>query len=148
MSDRLIKVMDKFAHDMAIVDLQRAYRSREGGDLSYHDTLYLNIITAHPDKYTSSQIADLLKVSRPAVTQKINELAKKGYVIRRQSDTDKRVFYLSVSPTKAYYTEDDRIFEYRAANMLEEKFGVKQVETMCEMLEFLTETFYNEGMNG
>ncbi len=146
MSERLIKTLDKLSHDLSIADLQEAYKNRGNCDLSYHDTLYLNIISAHPNRYTSSQIADLLKVTRPAVTQKINELTKKGYIIRTQSQTDKRVFFLSVNDEKNYYNEQDKMIEIKVAKMLEEKFGEQQVEKLCDMIIFLSDTIYNEKM--
>ncbi len=148
MSERLIKTLDKLSHDMSIAELNSLYKNRETSDLSYHDTLYLNIIDAHPNKYTSSQIADILKITRPAVTQKINELAKKGYIIRTQSEQDKRVFYLSVDPTKSYWSDEDRKAEHIAAKKLEEKFGEKQVDILCDMLSFLAESIHDEMAKG
>ncbi len=146
MKNRLIKVLDKVSHDLSIAELQQVYKNRESSDLSYHDTLYLNIIEAHPNRYTSSQIADILKITRPALTQKINELTKKGYIIRTQSEKDKRIFYLSVNPKKNYYTDKDREAEIKVSKMLEEKYGKDNVELMCDMLEFLSESLYNEKM--
>ncbi len=146
MSERLSKVLDKLSHDMSIAELQSAYRKRAGNDLSYHDILYLNIIEAHPNRYTSSQIADLLKITRPAVTQKINELAKKGYIIRTQDEKDKRVFHLSVEPDSMYMNDEERAVEKKVAKMLEEKYGAEQVDTMCDMIEFLAEMTFNEKM--
>ncbi len=146
MKNRLIKVMDKFSHDMSISELQQLYKNREDSELSYHDTLYLNIIAAHPNKYTSSQIADLLKITRPAVTQKINELAKKGYIIRQQSEKDKRVYYLSANPKKSYYGEDYALIELKVINILIEKYGEERVAEMCDMLEHLSDLLYDERM--
>ncbi len=146
MKERLIKVIDKLIHDTAIAELAHAYKTRETSNLSYHDTLYLNIIEAHPNRYTSSQIADLLKITRPAVTQKINELCKKGYIIRTQSEKDKRVYYLSTNPKNSFYSEEDKHVENKAVKMLRVKYGDKKVNRMCDMLEFLSETIYNEKM--
>ncbi len=147
MSEKLIKAMDKFYHDMSIADLQYAYKTREVGSLSYHDTLYLNIIESHPNRYTSSQIADLLKITRPAVTQKISELTKKGYIIKTQSATDKRVFYLATNPKKSFYTEENKAAELKISKLLEDKYGKENVDKMCEMLEFLAESLFNEKVN-
>ncbi len=133
---------------MSIAELQQLYQNRGANDLSYHDTLYLNIILAHPNRYTSSQIADLLKISRPAITQKINELAKKGYVIRTQCEHDKRIFYLSINPKKHFYSELDRDIERTVTKMLRLRFGDQAVDKMCEMLNFFSETLYNEKLKG
>ncbi len=148
MSEKLIRVMDKFSHDMSLSELQQVYTNRSGNDLSYHDMLYLNIIMAHPNKYTSSQIADLLKITRPAVTQKINELTKKGYIVRTQSKKDKRIFYLATHPKKTIYTEKDIQTELKVSKLLTEKYGEEKVDLMCEMLEYLSETLFNERMTG
>ncbi len=148
MDDRLLIAIDKFSHDLSIAELQQLYQNRGASDLSYHDTLYLNIILAHPNRYTSSQVADLLKITRPAVTQKINELTKKGYVIRTQSEQDRRVFFLSINPNKPFYTEMDRAIERKVALKLRRRYGDEAVERMCDMLEFLSETIYNEKLKG
>ena len=46
----LLKAMDKMMHDISISDLKRAYDKNHNCDLSYNDTLYLNIIEAHPNE--------------------------------------------------------------------------------------------------
>ncbi len=142
MSKKVIKSMDKLWHDLSISELQQANKGKSECDLSYHDTLYLNIIEAHPNGYTSSQIADLLKVSRPAVTQKINELIKRGYIIRTQSATDKRVFYLKTNPEKDYFNHNDRADEIKVVEALTDKFGNKDIDKFCEMIEFFSDELY------
>ncbi len=148
MSEKLIKILDKFCHDLSIAELQSVYQKRESADLSYHDTLYLNIIAAHPYRYTASQIADLLKVSRPAITQKINELSKKGYIIRKQSPTDKRLFYLAPNEQKDYFMPEHYEKELKVSKMIIEKFGMEQFDQLCIMLEFLSDALYNEKVLG
>ncbi len=144
MSNKLTKILDKITHDMSISELQQVYKNKSTSDLSYHDTLYLNIISAHPNRYTSSQIADLLKVTRPAITQKINELAKKGYIIRTQSSKDKRVFYLSVNPLKNFYTQEDIAVEEKVNKLMKAKYGSAETEKLCNMLVYLSDTLFTE----
>ena len=135
----LLKAMDKMMHDISISDLKRAYDKNHNCDLSYNDTLYLNIIEAHPNKYTSSQIADMLKVTRPSVTQKINELVRKGYVIRTQSEKDKRVYYLSINMDNRYYTDGNVKEDIYVEQLVLEKYGQKNIDLICEMLGFITD---------
>ncbi len=147
MKHKLLEAMQKFSHDMAILELQNAYQRKENNHLSYQDILYLEIIDAHPNQYTSSQIADLLKVSRPAVTQKINELVKKGYITRTQSKTDKRVFYLSVNKENLDdfgFTEEEEI----VVRKCEEKFGVETVDKMSEILNYISDYYFNQQIKG
>ncbi len=135
MSGRLNKTLDKIYHDMAIAELRQAYTKNNIGDLSYHDVLYLNIIEAHPNEYTASQIADLLGITRPSVTQKINLLCKKGYVVRTQSEKDKRVYYLSINLELSDYFGNIREGTLATERMLIEKYGKENVELVCQMLE-------------
>ncbi len=148
MDKRLVKALDKLFHDLAIAELQQFHKENNKCELSYHDTLYLNIIEAHPGKYTSSRIADVLKVSRPAVTQKINELVKKGYVIRTQSEIDKRVYYLKTNPNMDYYNKKDRSDEFRAIKILIDKYGEAEAFKLCEMIEFLSDMLFYEKTKG
>ncbi len=138
MSKKLTKALHKITHDTAIYELKRLYAHDKKSALSYHDTLYLNIIEAHPNEYTSSQIADILKITRPSVTEKINQLCKKGYVLRTQSKTDKRVFYLSLNPDSPIDYESTASYENEIERAIEEKFGKKKIDLFCEMIEYLS----------
>ncbi len=135
MKGKLTRTLDKIYHDLSLVELKHAYSQNQSSDLSYHDTLYLNIIEGHPNEYTSSQIADLLNITRPSVTQKINELCKKGYVIRTQSTTDKRAYYLSINPSSPRFDDVSREFEAVIEGVLLEKYGSTNIDIFCQMLE-------------
>ena len=58
----------------------------------------LNIIAETPGPHTPLLLAELLGVSKPMISAHLTELAKKGYIEKRQSLEDKRVF--NVLPTE------------------------------------------------
>ncbi len=142
MGGKLTRALNKITHDTALYELKRLYSYNKKSELSYHDTLYLNIIEAHPNQYTSSQIADLLKITRPSVTEKINQLCKKGYLVRTQSETDKRVFYLSINPSSPKDYETTASYEDEIEHDLMAKFGEEKVGLFCEMIEYLSDCMY------
>ncbi len=144
MSGKLTKALHKITHDTALYELKRLYSHDKKSALSYHDTLYLNIIEAHPNKYTSSQIADLLKITRPSVTEKINQLCKKGYILRTQSETDKRVFYLSVNPDSPKDYETTASYEDEMEREVLAKFGEEKADVFCEIIEYLSELMFED----
>ncbi len=79
------------------IDCYKSIRESEiGSTLPYSDVLQLFIIN-HKHNMTISELAEKLNLSRPATTQKVNELANKGLVIKTQSTVDKRVTYLALS---------------------------------------------------
>lgn len=54
----------------------------------------LNIITQLPEPHTPVLLAKRLAVSKPMVTAYLTALEKKNYITKRQSDDDKRIFYI------------------------------------------------------
>lgn len=133
----LTQVIDKFYHDMAITDLRIMNSSLEESKLSYHSILYLDIIMAYPGKYTASQVADLLMVARPAVTQKINELEKLNLIKKVRCKSDKRKYYLysnlDMFPQKNEYNKGDDLVEEK----LKKAYSQDELEKFCEMLEYV-----------
>lgn len=93
----IVKEVNNFYYHMALYELQVMNGDDYFHGLSYNSLLYINIIE-QMEKCTVSRIAETLHVTKSAVTMKINELAKQGLVIRKQSSQDKRVYYLELSP--------------------------------------------------
>ncbi len=148
MSGKINNLLDKIFHDMSLSELKRAYSKNNSGDLSYHDLLYLNIIETHQNLYTASQIADMLNITRPSVTQKINELCKKGYIIRTQSEKDKRVFYLATNPEKSDFFDSCAEQSLQAEHILYEKYGEQNIDLFCRILEDLSNNLVEQDNRG
>ncbi|WP_406734569.1 MarR family transcriptional regulator [Vibrio scophthalmi] len=133
----LTQVIDRFYHDMAINDLRIMNGSLEQSKLSYHSILYLDIIMAYPGKYTASEIADLLMVARPAVTQKLNALEKLDLIKKVQCCNDKRKHYLypnlETFPEKSQYNQTDNCVEAK----LKEVYSQSELDKFCEILGFV-----------
>ncbi len=119
------------------IDCYKSIRESEiGSTLLYSDVLQLFIIN-HKQNMTISELANRLNLSRPATTQKVNELANKGLVIKTQSTEDKRVTYLSLSPSLLEGSNDTK-----AATLMEavdQKFSDEKKAIFAEMLNFMAE---------
>ncbi|WP_319370504.1 MarR family transcriptional regulator [uncultured Ilyobacter sp.] len=57
---------------------------------------YLSLIDKTPNM-TSSELSEILNITKPSVTEIINKLIKLGCVYRDQSSSDKRVFYIKLT---------------------------------------------------
>ncbi len=146
MRHNIKQALDKLFHDSAIAELRLLHNGTSDASLTYNDILYLSIIEAHDGEYTASNIADMLHVSRPAVTQKINELAKGGYINRVQSAGDKRVYQLftnRASKSKAYYETVDKTDAAISAK-LAQKYSAEQIALFCEMTDAIGQILLNE----
>lgn len=144
MENKLRNIINKINHDQALLDL-RLQNKYQSGKITYNSILYIDIIRSHENKYTASNIADMLHVSRPSVTQKINELQKMGIVNKTRSETDKRVYYLSVSDEQIpkELREQDEFAEEQVRAALREKYSEKDIDKFSDMLTILSEVYTN-----
>lgn len=118
-------------------------------DLSHNTMLYRSIICRQSGKHTISSIAKLLSVATTAVTQKVNELEKKGYVIRKHSEQDKRIVYLCsanrpCSCKEAILERDQNVYE-----QLTKEFTKEQLDNFFSVLTKTLECYkkYDERMD-
>lgn len=86
---------------------------------------------------TIGEFASFMKISPQSAAYKVNNLVKKGYLVKTQDDLDKREYRLTVTKRfMDYYVVSNRyIFEVvkRAA----EKFDPEDVAKVAEMLEIV-----------
>ena len=93
----LVKEINDFYYHMALYELQVMNGNDYYNGLSYNSLLYINVME-QMEECTVSKMADVLKITKSAVTLKINELVKQGVVVKKQSEKDKRVYFLELSP--------------------------------------------------
>ena len=150
MNTKIQLAMDKLLHDNAIAELRLLNHGLYDSNLTYNDILYLSIIEAHSGEYTASNIADMLHVSRPAVTQKINELEKNGYLYKVQSQTDKRVFKLFIDKEgksrKYYEIADKTVMDIVAKLSL--NYSIEQLDLFCEITNIIGDLLLAEMPRG
>ena len=130
---------EAFYRFMCAMDLDEFNVIRDsviGASLPYADILQLFIIR-HKDKMTISDLADYMRLSRPAVTQKVNELVKKGLVIKTQSEQDKRVFYLSLSDKVTENCREPKMNTVLEA--VDKKFSEDDKTIFAKILSFMVD---------
>ncbi len=124
---------------MSAVDIDSYKNIREseiGSVLPYSDVLQLFIIN-HKQSMTVSELADRLNLSRPATTQKVNELANKGLVIKTQSTEDKRVTYLSLAESLIQNSKDAK--SASLMNAVDANFSNDKKAVFTEILNFMAD---------
>ena len=128
-----IEVMNYFYYRTSISELQALHIGEYSPRLSYHSMLYLNIISEMED-CTVSKLADLLKITRSAVTIKVGELVKYGFVTKEQSKEDGRMWYIRLSPKMAdIYAMFER-FGVAIEIELKQKYSDGEIELFGKML--------------
>ncbi|MGL5327985.1 MAG: MarR family transcriptional regulator [Peptostreptococcaceae bacterium] len=124
-----------FMKAMDIDEFNTIRNSDLGEKLSYINIVHLYIIN-HYDKITVSDLAKKLNLSKPAVTQKINELEKLGMVIKTQSKEDKRVYYISLSKDVMASCNEPKMGT--VIDAVDKHFSKEKKEVFREILEFMT----------
>ncbi|MDO5717866.1 MAG: MarR family winged helix-turn-helix transcriptional regulator [Tissierellia bacterium] len=136
--------LNNFYYSTALCDLRLMNAKYLSENITYNSLLYLELIYCMDGKCTASQIADLLYISKPAVSLKINELIKQGLVNKKVNPKDNRQNLLSLNndkvPQYKIYKHQDSL----AVKRIEEKFSKEDIEKFCEMLDIITEINYEE----
>ncbi|MBQ5549549.1 MAG: MarR family transcriptional regulator [Bacteroidales bacterium] len=110
LEENFLSVYDKFKVEF-FRRLFSLVREREGS-LSAMEAFSVEIIK-ELDSPTISQFADFLGISQSNATYKVNSLIKKGYIVKENSDIDRREYHLVLSEKFYRYAELLTSYELR-----------------------------------
>lgn len=115
----------------------KKWRDREVS-LTTVETFCMEIIHAL-GKSTVSEFASFTSLSSANAADKINNLVKKGYLNKVQSDEDKRIYYLEV--TKKYIDYYNISYQYlkEVMSKLEDRFTTEENKVLEKMLRVMSE---------
>lgn len=136
--------LNAFYYSNALCDLRLMNKQFVDKNITYNTLLYLEIIYSMNGTCTVSKLAEMLYVSKPGVTSKINELIKEDLVVKTSDKNDKRINYLSINEEKLPLYRIYRDQDNRAIKTIEEKYSKKEIEKFCEILNIITTINYEE----
>ena len=131
LQDNFLEVYDKFKLEFfrRIFEL---VREREGS-LSAMEAFSIEIIHALTEP-TIGRFAEFLNISQSNATYKVNNLIKKGYLKKQNSDTDRREYHLVLSEKYYNYTDIMRSYVKTVLGRMEESFSKEEIELFSNML--------------
>ena len=140
----LRKALDTFYYSTALCDLRLMNKHFVDDNITYNSLLYIELIYTMNGTCTASKLADLLHVSKPGVTLKLNELLRQDLIKKTPDPNDKRKYYLSVN--------DDAIPQYKvfkrqdseAIKRITNKFTAEEIDKFCNMLDIISEINFEE----
>ena len=142
--DSFNKVYTKFKMHF-YKEVFKKWRDREAS-LTTVETFCMEIIHAL-GKPTVSEFASFTSLSSANAADKINNLVKKGYLNKVQSEEDKRIYYLEV--TKKYIDYYNISYQYLKEVMekMENRFPKEEAKILDKMLRVMAdEIMSGEGM--
>lgn len=116
---------------------EKAIITEEFKDITNNDMHVIEAIGLHQEKNMST-IARSLSVTMGTLTTAMNSLVKKGYVVRKRGEKDKRVVYISLSEKgeKAYLHHEK--FHRDMINAIVERLDEEQTEILIQTLQDLS----------
>ena len=133
---------DKFKlmlYDKALKDPDES----AGDDLSLQEVICMEIIVALGSP-TVTEFARYSKLSCYNTAYRLRQLEKKGYIVRRQNEQDKREYI--VEATGLYREKYGIIFDYihLVCGRIDERFTKDDVENFTKMLDTINEELMPE----
>ena len=128
---------DRIYRAMTVME-QCVDENRGTVDLTYKEMMYLYLIDMTPD-CTVSKLADMINVSLPAVTKRINSLEERGLVQRTRSEGDGRVKTVTLSERGAALSKRMDDLFYPILDRFAERFPQEDVARFCMMLDMLSD---------
>ncbi len=121
----------------------KEFGSKEEEGLSAMEVILMEIILALGEP-TVNEFASMSTLSAPNAAYRINQLVKKGYISKIQSDKDKREFHLKV--TDKYTEKYGDIFSYinKVSARIRERFPEEDVEKLDVMLGIIAHELMKE----
>lgn len=139
----LSQAIDRLYYNVVLNELDMMNGSSEFPNITYNSLLYLDLISM-TENCTVSHLANILHIAKSSVTLKVNELMKQGLVQKRQSQEDRRIHYLSVSP-EIYeeYKHFDRVTQL-AIQKMETEYSPDEIRLLCKMLHKFSDFYASE----
>ena len=140
----LKKALDSFYYSTALCNLRLMNEKFVDEHITYNSLLYLELIFTMKGECTVSRIADLLNISRPGVTLKVNELIKQGLVTKTPDPDDRRKNYLTVNEEAVPQYKIYRYQDNEEVRRITEKYSGEEIRMFCDMLDMISEINFEE----
>ncbi len=143
----LRKALDTFYYSSALCDLKLMNKELVDKNITYNSLLYIELIYTMNGTCTASKLAELLNISKPGVTLKLNELLRQGLITKTTDPNDKRKSYLTVNEEAIPQYKVFRRQDSEAIKRITDNFTVEEIGKFCQMLDIISEINFEE-ING
>ena len=136
-----IEVYDKFKLQFyrKVFELVR----ERDGSLSAMEAFSLEVIEML-NQPTVGQFAEFLNISQSNATYKVNNLIKKGYLERENSQVDRREYHLILSEKYYGYMDLLTSYELKVVQRMKERFSPEDADKLDEMLRVIADELMPE----
>lgn len=144
---KLSKALNTFYYSTALCDLRLMNKQIVDENITYNSLLYMDIIYTMNGTCTVSKLAEMLHVSKPGATAKVNELLRQGVITKTPAPEDKRKHYLAINDEAISQYKFYRKQNMKAIKRITENFTPEEINQFCKMLDMISEINFEE-ING
>lgn len=95
----------------------------------------LNILSVFPERHTPVMLAERLGVSKPMITALVTALSQKGYITKEPSRTDKRAYYVLLTPRAQTLVQTAREDTDHQLARLVEAMGQEEFDLLVKLTQ-------------
>ena len=139
--DSFNAVFDKFKFQF-FRKIFESVRERDGS-LSAMEAFSLEIIELLGAP-TVGEFADFLNISQSNATYKVNSLMRKGYLVRQNSETDRREYHLVLSEKFYNYMSLLTSYEDTVMQRIKDRFSPEELEAFSRMMTTVSDELMPE----
>lgn len=141
MEEKFLEVYDKFKLEFfrRIFELVR----ERDGSLSAMEAFSIEVIHALHEP-TIGEFAEFLNISQSNATYKVNNLIKKGYLIKQNSEIDRREYHLVLSDKYYGYTDIMRSYIDTVMDRIKKAFSIEELTAFAEALTKISDELMPE----
>lgn len=141
MEEKFLEVYEKFKLEFfrRIFELVR----ERDGSLSAMEAFSIEVIHALREP-TIGEFAEFLNISQSNATYKVNNLIKKGYLIKQNSEADRREYHLVLSDKYYGYTDIMRSYVDTVMERVKDAFSEEEQEAFTAALSKISDKLMPE----
>lgn len=134
--DRLFNAFNRL--DETIMQCNHELSSKIGAlELQVKQFKYLHIIDNN-ENLTFSELARILDITKPSVTEIVNKLIKLGCVVKKQSDEDGRVFYIETTEKGKQIARMKRLAKASLTDRVLECLTEEEIDSFTRLVDKIT----------
>ena len=99
---------------------------------------------ARGERLISTRLADMLGITRSAISQIVNRLESRGAVKRVADDVDRKIAYIEASEDiEEKYQQTMKMYTAFTGKVIK-KYGAEKFQTLCDMVDEFFQVFEEE----
>ena len=115
--------------------------------VSTMEVAILNFLYNNPDTDTAKDFASFAHISKSCISEAIESLTRRGFLIGNQDATDRRYIHLEIQEAAESLVKDSLVMQQEFINTVLRGFDENEVKLLDELLDRVAENIKNASNN-